>query len=198
MSRRTKLLITAFFFLLLAIPVVHLFLTWAPENPLSFRWLSVEPVDAGVPFSRPVMDFEVENTSGAPIHLWQAVLITKVDGGSRIHGELLYMEWLESDASTLDSLQESTIPPHGTVRVRSEVAESQAMKLQSGESCSIQYTWVSKRKYEFGRLIRQLRSYLPKSLHALLPTIASDNDITPFVRSQTSPKPTQQEPESRP
>jgi hypothetical protein len=70
MSRRTKLIITALFLVLLAIPVWHVASNWNPPNPLRFRLVSREK--DGNHSERVVI--EAINTSTAPRYIQSAVL----------------------------------------------------------------------------------------------------------------------------
>ncbi|QIF01988.1 hypothetical protein [Roseimicrobium sp. ORNL1] len=71
MSRRTKLLITALFLVLLGILAVYLFQSWKPENPLRFQVVSVtSPTPAtGRQYHPYLLEFTVTNTSRVPMTL---------------------------------------------------------------------------------------------------------------------------------
>jgi hypothetical protein len=70
MSRRTKLLITALFLVLMSIPVIHLTRTWQPENPLRFHVVG-ERIGEVPPYREKirVLTLEIENTSAASVVL---------------------------------------------------------------------------------------------------------------------------------
>jgi hypothetical protein len=71
MSRRTKLLITALFFVLLAIPAVYVILSWSPHEPWRARLVAVQDHQGG---EKKNLVVEVENTSSVPLCIYMATL----------------------------------------------------------------------------------------------------------------------------
>jgi hypothetical protein len=71
MSRRTKLLITALFLVLLAIPAAYVAVTWRTPNPLRFHIVAYhEPSSPEAWPEYGKLDLMVENTSNLPVHFF--------------------------------------------------------------------------------------------------------------------------------
>ncbi|QIF01989.1 hypothetical protein [Roseimicrobium sp. ORNL1] len=76
MSRRPSITILSVFLVLLGIPMVYLFLSWDPGNPIRFRVVAVTPATPapGLPEYPFLVEFTVTNTTLVPLTLRSARL----------------------------------------------------------------------------------------------------------------------------
>ncbi|RBP36940.1 hypothetical protein DES53_11581 [Roseimicrobium gellanilyticum] len=122
MSRRSKLLITALFLVLLGIPIGYVLYGWNVPEPLRFRVVAheVEP-EVPVPETTHHLRIEVQNTSSVPVYLASGVLFHDKTAAA------MYRPWmqltsLDSEDGLLpefDGIREPVyIPAHGTWRGR--------------------------------------------------------------------------------
>ncbi|RBP36946.1 hypothetical protein DES53_11587 [Roseimicrobium gellanilyticum] len=124
MSRRIKFLILALFLVLLAIPLVHLFLTWSPANPLRFQVLSQRnlPEQPGSLVHRE-LHIEVRNTSSTAIRLAYAVFFHHRELTRSPYGRLeLQPETAERSMASAELPEEILIPAGGVWRERALVS----------------------------------------------------------------------------
>jgi hypothetical protein len=175
MSRRTKLIITALFLVLLGIPTIYVVLTWHAVNPLRFRLVSPPPKPGD---DRPrTMEFEVENTSAASIHVLIALWDESPEPGKlgALRGSLL---------SRLnpgpDGLVRLTVPARSTLRFVSEIEYMSDTEGLHVESAQIQYGWFSHPKYLTSRALDWISSFLPESPQRHYYMYNPDEDIAPL------------------
>ena len=178
MSRRTKLLITTIFLVLLAIPVVYIVLTWSPPNPLRFSVVDFHgPPQADVlRMGTPAVsvNLAVENTSSSPVHLYTAVISKP---GSRPDSRDL------KDASIwLWNGKAPVIRPGGTLYCSMAVREGRYEDVTRG-NLEIHYDWISDIRSKMGDACRWLGERAPWKLQSFIfRHAACDNDVIPLER----------------
>ncbi|QIF01950.1 hypothetical protein [Roseimicrobium sp. ORNL1] len=169
MSRRTKLIITTLFLVLLAIPAVHFYFHWRPENPLRFQ---IGNAGAGFPLNPhdlrvPVI---VRNSSATPIHLQFAIIATKK---KEQVGAILPPVWLGS--KTYDEV----VPPYGTLEMycseRNFIADARAPGY-----LQVAYIWDSNLRYRAKSLYGDLGYRISQWLSLDLPYISPESDTAPL------------------
>jgi hypothetical protein len=169
MSRRTKLLITALFLVLLMVPTVYVWAYWHPANPLRFQIGKAEPEYPDDPLSFLKARVLVTNTSGTPIHLQSAVL----DDGNQELGSVEPQMWPRSKDYN------EVIPAHGTLELTSSLYWS-ASQESSIPSLQVYYYWDSSLKYRATRWCYHLRNRSPEFLQRRFPYINSYEDTIPL------------------
>jgi hypothetical protein len=161
MSRRTKLLITALFLVLLAIPVWHLVDTWHPPSPLRFRHVG-ERLDE----KEHVLAMEVQNTSHATVMFLVGSFYENDD--SRIEEPAFTSAW----GRKLD--EAVFIPPGGSVEILfhglsdlSDLSPRTKMDLQAGTWLPRQghfiYGWSSRPHAQHMRAMEWIHNRIPAS-----------------------------------
>lgn len=178
MPRRTKLLITAIFLVLLGIPVTYIALIWHPPNPLRFRVVeeSVEKHPRGVSYHW--MRMELRNTSDVTV-----VFLSVTFYPERGHGA--GMPHLFSKVG-LWEYKPVVIPPGGTTEVdfdtRMKLSVDTIAKIQAGEKParegSIEYAWLSPPQVRFEEMETWLSGKLPASWRPYMPTLEPCTDTT--------------------
>jgi hypothetical protein len=140
MSRRTKLLITALFLVLLAIPIAYVALTWTVKKPLRVRYVGLGEPEMSLlsPFNSrrtllvPVQ-LELENTAFAPIYISQVTL--DLDGTRGLADPLQVFAGDEP-------LSPGPIPVGGFMRGQALVTPETARSIQVSEM-QLHYEWVT-------------------------------------------------------
>jgi hypothetical protein len=153
MSRRTKLLITALFLVLLAIPAVYVIATWSVEHPLRFRCISALPEEmvqrsSSLP-PQPMVPFifEVRNTKSYPVH-FHGVSVRAYNPKSPMPGKYDPMDYRMRDVRdksiwAAPMVYLGVIPAHGTTCFEILVSPDRAAKFESGE-IKLAYHWASR------------------------------------------------------
>jgi hypothetical protein len=177
MSRRTKLIITALFLLLLSIPVAYVALTWTTPNPLRFHVIRYQgPLN---PDALGKMDVRVENTGDLPVHLFPGFKFGKTPGGIPEGG--IYPE---RPGFIL-------ISPRSSVSFPANVEYHTSQHPSSGEVFRMGYSWLSGTTYKVDEVRMWLKTHLPKPLSAMVPHVILANDITtlelPALKQAPSP-----------
>jgi hypothetical protein len=170
MSRRAKLLLTALFLVLLGIPMVYLFLSWEPENPLRFRLLEEKVViDPDGKNCHAIVRMEVRNTSLAAVQfIWGTFT------GESSAGEVIFQ------AAITDY-----IPSRGTIQMEISSVDflttADLRLVHPGEfhikEGSMQYEWSSRSQAWAGTACDWLRMRLPASLVRFVPGLATLEDV---------------------
>jgi hypothetical protein len=194
MSRRAKLLITALFLMLLAIPAAYITLTWRPANPLRFRQLDEKvenyasffaPGDPAGQVSHGNMLMEVRNTSLVTVRFMGAWFTAESSEGKGTF--FADDEWSEPRVS----LDEYYIPPGGSIQIElsgSALTAEDLKLLQAGmlpsRKGTMVYQWGSHVHVFASSACYWLRKQLPESLRELMPEMdpfqdVIDVDITP-------------------
>ncbi|QIF01966.1 hypothetical protein [Roseimicrobium sp. ORNL1] len=185
MSRRTKLIITALFLVLLAIPVVYAVLTWRPQNPLRFRQLgeSVLRDETGkVYYSRKLL--EVRNISVAPV-----LCLSGTYSWESPEGEGTFFASWSLGGSTIE---ERFIPPGGAIQIELDPPNlmpaeyskhRQAGEQRSGEG-RVHYRWGSRVQASTSSACLWISEKLPESMWNLVPHLDPfedeiDMDLSP-------------------
>ncbi|MEZ0276079.1 MAG: hypothetical protein ACAH88_14320 [Roseimicrobium sp.] len=167
MSRRTKLIITALFLALLAIPAVYAVLTWNPHDPIRVRAL---PGDHTTPFvgmaNQPVL---MENTSSIPLRVYFVEgatpgCVALYSGVSR-HRRL---DWPDSYIP---------IPPHGTGRVD---FYSEHVALESRPPDQVLLAYASATRDVVIRLLNWCYVRSPAFVRRFIPEVHPDYRILPL------------------
>jgi hypothetical protein len=154
MSRRTKLIITAIFLVLLGIPVVYTVLTWSIEPPLSFRcvaalpeemlqWNSGGPPEPSTPFI-----IEVRNPSPYPVGFYTMAPRHHAPGGRLPGGYYLNIscrmwELQDKPLPGVSTVHGDFIPPNGVKRFKVLVRARDAALFEMG-TVDIGYYWASR------------------------------------------------------
>jgi hypothetical protein len=165
MSRRTKLLITALFLVLLAIPVWHLVHTWHPANPLRFRQvgerLEKHPFGNGHDHW---IQMEVRNTSDATVKFLVGTFRESETPESSV-------DVIVASAAGRVLDDAVSIPPGGAVEVnfqgRSTLSTRTTMNLHAGKwqprQGSVNYGWVSGPQAQYLRAANWMHQKVPVS-----------------------------------
>jgi hypothetical protein len=151
-SRRAKLLITALFLVLLAVPVVYACLFWSIEHPLRFRCVTVLPEEmvqrhsSHPPEPRIPFIFEVRNTKPYPVY-FPGMSVRAHDPDSRLPGRdkpVGYLPRSVRDKSSwaAPSLYGQYLPAHGVTRFEALIRSEDAVELETGNIQIASY-WAS-------------------------------------------------------
>ncbi|QIF01987.1 hypothetical protein [Roseimicrobium sp. ORNL1] len=177
MSRRTKLLITTLFLVLLAMPMAYVVLAWHPQNPLRFRQLDEKATYYAFPspgglvekeyHSRMMM--EVRNTSAATVLFISGHFI----GDSSEGKEAFRAQWFAPPGH----IEAHPIPPGGAIQVEfhsaTVLATADLNLLQAGKlrlrDGVMRYQWGSHVQASTSGACIWLRERLPESLADHLP-----------------------------
>jgi hypothetical protein len=201
MSRRARLGFLALFLGLAVIPMVYLFLTWNPVDPLRFR---LTRASGQAHAAIPLYEVEITNTRGVPIRLHDGTLwmdygsIWDSQPGAIRPGRTPFFAQLDI-AATLSGwsshpgsmgrppkvtrgyriypAQTITIPSHGARRIRIRVLEGTGLLPQDGQ-LRLRYIWISQSRHLTDRAI----SWVRKHAHALSPHLPH---LTPEDTSTT-------------
>jgi hypothetical protein len=169
MSRRTKLLILAIFLVLMAIPAVHFYFHWRPENPLRFQLVKagssspLNPHDQRVPVI-------VRNSSATPIHLQFAFITTNK---SEQVGVIEPRVWFGSNTNN------EVVPPYGTLEMYGPAMNWSADALSLGD-LHVVYSWDSNLRYWAKSLYGDLRYRSSQWLSLELPYRSPEFDTAPL------------------
>jgi hypothetical protein len=164
MSRRAKLIITAVFLALLAIPLAYVALTWTTPNPLRFHSVSNHDPLKAEALCR--IELVVENTSDLPVHLFLGFKYWKTLGGLPDGG--IYPErpgFIH-------------IAPRGSVSLSAHVEHHAPGLIPSGEVYQVAYSWLSGTTYRLDDVRLWLLTHLPEPLSAMVPRDILFHDIT--------------------
>lgn len=213
MSRRTRLGFLALFLGLTAVPMVYLFLTWAPEDPLRFR---LTRASGQAHAAIPLYEVEITNTRGVPIRLHDGTLWMHYGSawdsqpGAILPGRERFFAQLDIDATVhgwsstpgsagrrpkaapiyyrLHSTRSITIPSHGTRRIPIRILDGPGLIPQEGE-LRIRYTWISMPRDLTRRMASSLRRHLPDPWQPRLPTLTPEDTtaIVEFHRVDLAP-----------
>ncbi|QIF01984.1 hypothetical protein [Roseimicrobium sp. ORNL1] len=185
MSRRTKLLITALFLVLLGIPVGYAILFWSVDQPLRFRCVTALPQEMaqGHPMMPPEtvipLIFEVENTKPYPVYLSNVIIREYTPGSSSPDGyfPLNYhsRKAPARSSSAVPSLSAQSIPAHGVTRFEVLMNPAAARTLGPDKVRLIPHCASPPRKWAIDAQ-NWLRARLPEKLgFAKLPPIPFQN-----------------------
>jgi hypothetical protein len=152
MSRRSKLLITALFLVLLGIPAVYIALTWHAVDPFRFRYVgrgevvmrSVDPFGGGPEYPVVPISIEVQNISKHPAYLQSGYLIEAGQGRGAVLEDMDLCHIM------------GTIPQHGTVRLEYMVDPEEAQRIERG-TFEVSYEAVSATKREISDFVYQTK-----------------------------------------
>jgi hypothetical protein len=176
MSRRTKLLVTAVFLVLLAVPAVYLVLSWAPPSPLRFRVLSERVEHSGKPVK--ILEIEVLNTSGITPVEFEGALWGVSPGES--HGEMI--AFLYTDAE-IDGPQ--YIYPHSPNRYTAVLGGEGYLADPSHldipiRKISVDYRWASRTKSWVMKARNHLCMLLPPGVEDYIPAPTAKVEYAPL------------------
>jgi hypothetical protein len=174
MSRRTKLLITALFLVLLAIPTVYITFTWNPQEPWRARIVEVQDEQGG---EKKKLVIEVENISSVPLCIYIAV----VEGPSAPPDQS-FPPSLEPLGPTAPSPPGWGVPhtlhvPSHQVR-RFHITVSRADWEAMPESAwAVGLVWASGTKHRATTAFLWLQSHVPRSWedHVPFPSLSDSN-----------------------
>ncbi|RBP36983.1 hypothetical protein DES53_115124 [Roseimicrobium gellanilyticum] len=161
MFRRPKLLITAILLLAFSIAVGDLMVNWSPQKPLRFRIIPPSSEKLEKSFSAGTAQVggyqvDVENTTGATIHLLRAELVSPEDSdGSRVHFSIVQT----MSAASEDDL---VIPPHGSRRLVLEMFE--ATYVTGLARSEMTYTFLSRSKENYLDLLDYVSGKWPHTV----------------------------------
>jgi hypothetical protein len=160
MSRRTKIILTALFLVLLGIPAAYIVLTWRLENPLRFRVVG-ECLEHMPPYEGQlrVLTVEIENTSAATVGIRGCYLGDAADTPKPI---LLGMMdgLIETEGPRLPP---ASIGAHGTV-LREFVFEEGVPLDKPLHEVIVWYTWNTRMAVQADALVMWLWDVLPRSI----------------------------------
>ncbi|MEZ0275646.1 MAG: hypothetical protein ACAH88_12140 [Roseimicrobium sp.] len=179
MSRRTKLIITALFLVLLGIPAAYVAITWHPANPLRFHLVEQKEIERMGVAGDGIFVITVMNTSNVPIRLGLAHLSwrrrSQTEGQDR--GDI-FPDFQERDHEN-DGHDYLFLPPQSsricTVNVRYDDVTGPPSH-ETGVQAT--YHWCSSTK---GRVLDScdwLREHTPVILHPVIPKFHLDGDDT--------------------
>jgi hypothetical protein len=192
MSRRTKLLITALFLVLLGIPTVYVALTWHAAEPFRFRYLGrgevvmhpEDPFGDGPNVPMVPIFIEVQNTRSHPVYLGTGELALERGRG---YMPRIGLGWVEAP-----------IPGHGTLRHEILVTPEAAQRVES-EALEVTYEWATRTKVKAYECIWWLRTQVEVRLHYSIrpPMLKVDSAVSDLVNdrlpepspSRTTPAP---------
>jgi hypothetical protein len=175
MSRRAKLIITAGFLVPLLFLATYVALTWAPREPLRFHAVVVEGY-GDVPPGWRVLEYVVENTSYAPIHL---VEFDQAPGDNTLQPGLYGTVRLHSLEIAVQMVQSSCIPARGKVRTRRLIHEHDLQQYRGASL--VQYIWISETRERFYSCYYWLYLHGPEWLRPHLPRLTLHYDSTPIT-----------------
>ncbi|MEZ0275296.1 MAG: hypothetical protein ACAH88_10360 [Roseimicrobium sp.] len=184
MSRRTKLLITALFLVLLGIPTAYVARTWHPENPLRFHLdeESREPDPFDPKEDHRVLKITIENTSNTPVCVLDALLIFR-DAKS---GTEQAVGWASLDRVLGGrAIVPVHVPPKGVMPC--SVLVDDAFRDCPLDHVHVQSTWMSVPKSYFARVCLWLEHRLPRKLSSHLPIPSAGEDEGPLILPATVP-----------
>ncbi|QIF01971.1 hypothetical protein [Roseimicrobium sp. ORNL1] len=176
MSRRIKIIITALFLVLLAIPAVHITLTWRPENPLRFHVVG-ERIEQMQHYKEKirVLTLEVENTAATSIVLGYGYV---EPAGEQDRPRMLGMLGCLINAKGRYDLP-VTVGARQTVpcelMFEEDVPHDTPLK-----DVVVGYSWRStslKRVQDFSRWLHE---HLPESIHRHVPFPRTPMDVQPL------------------
>lgn len=182
MSRRTKLIITALFLVLVSIPVVYVVLTWSPAEPLRFRVVGDRTVETPRDGrTRRVLEIEIENTSMVPVQTMSGSLILRDQDGEHDVGPAGLLNIVIPHSRNLAPV---IIPSHSSIRREAwldayEHRDPFILKA-SLQGATIQYWWHSATKAQ-GRLIfLWLKEHGPEFASKLRINLEHEKDEAPL------------------
>lgn len=177
MSRRTKLIITALFLVLLGIPSIYIPITWRPETPLRIHLVDIHEqneIKEGQPHRS--VEIEVENTSMVPIHLG-SITIHRETGTEHPDLPIGVVELASASTyPTRDIDGHPIIPAHGRWRGKVLVPQYWLSELSDKETF-LQISWMSRTRYRIMDIYWSLAKHLP------VPPPAYDVDRFPLEDS---------------
>ncbi|QIF01953.1 hypothetical protein [Roseimicrobium sp. ORNL1] len=177
MSRRTKLLITLLFLVLLAIPAVYVALTWSPVNPLRIRIAPAAgraplPIE---PLGYYVLPIEVENTSSTTVHLMHVSPSISPPSSTSRGDSAVELPFLLNHIRSFSIV----IPPHSTVPAHLTIYRKDLAIAELNGSLWAKYGWVSIRKATTMRFMEWIGSFPPGSWCEPVPHPRPDYDSVP-------------------
>jgi hypothetical protein len=180
MPRRTKLLITAVFLVLLAIPMGYVALTWTPRSPPHFRYLGQgEPEMRQHDLLEPTeklmipIRFEVGNPSYIPLFVQRGAWSFK-DSQSM------------SDEVFVDFLYAQVIPAGGVVRGQAYATPEQVRSIV-GKEMVMYCEWATVTRRRAKRLLEKAAHRLESSLLYEMSVPGMMFDAIPVEDASTAP-----------
>jgi len=190
MSRRARLLIFGVFFVLLAIPVVHVARGWAPVNPMCFRMVGqTAPEGNAGPLSTRTLTIEITNTGTVPIYLSDAKLLAYNPARGRRH---VYAElekfYLPITSFSGDPFAAKLAPmlPGTSRRTEVRIPEEAAARFDSSAP-TIAYVYFSGPKQWGFDLSLYLIQQVPLKLARHVPKPRTDSATTPLEMAVSPP-----------
>ncbi|QIF01970.1 hypothetical protein [Roseimicrobium sp. ORNL1] len=178
MSRRVKLIITALFLVLLAIPTVYVILTWSPPNPLRFRLVGYEdPSRKGQFRDSGKLNMIVENTSSVPVYVVWATMKRAGNPDSVADPFSQLREVYGPDDS--DSM---IIPPHTSLPCFCPVLQDE-YPASAFENIELFYGWMSANRVKASQARIWLFLRVPEFVRPCIPINwpTHDQDTTPLL-----------------
>jgi hypothetical protein len=184
MSRRTKLLITALFIVLLGIPLAYVALTWSPENPLRFSIVTQALPPAGDERPRErVLVVEVRNTSSVPVYLSDAKLVAFDASRGRRHVLVELEKFLlgPESMSNYDPFAPrlAPIPPRSVRQTTVHMPTATADQFPHTNP-TVEYVYLSKTKHRAFDLAEWLQVRVPLRFSGHVPTPRTDAASIPL------------------
>jgi hypothetical protein len=171
MSRRTKLLLTAPFLVLLAIPGIYIALTWSPPMPLRFRVLRVHTKPPYVADAYVPVLVSVENSGFHPVHLLMADArvrdISSTEAGSLGH---IYPETQDPEGFGEGATEPFIIPAHRTVELWAMILGDAVHQAENGQ-LQLTCLWLTGTKYRAYDLRESAHTYIPSWLNSRVPRL---------------------------
>ncbi|MEZ0275526.1 MAG: hypothetical protein ACAH88_11535 [Roseimicrobium sp.] len=203
MSRRTKLIITALFLVLLGIPTVYVVLSWRPRDPIQFRFVEqyVQGDENSVPTYYRII-LEAVNVSPWSIHLSEAVLTVDITDQGRNawerdlgHVPNTFITRTGQESPKLASLDIERpagrlSDPNGYYRAMRPgetrqcvvfVSSDDAFQRVPADKLRVYYEWSSKTVRQYERLRSSLSEELPEWLSLDGVFIPLDGTIAPLT-----------------
>lgn len=195
MSRRTKLLVTAVFLMLLAVPVAYIFLTWHPENPLRFEVVEHAPgmeTEVDTESAYTTIYVKITNTSSSTIHTYSDfVLNDRPPPGENPYRGMIEFE-THADGRPRVYLGEGfQFPPecvcYATCLIHPD--EVHLWRSRGYTDFTVVYSWCSSPRVYALQACTWLRSRLPESFRSIIPEIETEQQRTPleFVGAAAPP-----------
>lgn len=194
MSRRTKLLITAVFLVLLAVPVVYVAISWHPPNPLRFRLqssVSDSEVMGGPALAGYfIVQVSIENRTPFPMYF-------KGAAGSAPHGPHVFRDapsvfiFSEDMRGRLDApftgMQQTLIPAYGEIDVTGLLAPELKNSIHEG-AILIHGDWQSRTRELATNAAFWIRTHNPHWVPDIFPALPPTEETMPLEIGNQVPR----------
>jgi len=177
MSRRTKLIILAIFFVLLAIPAVYLAFHWHPRSPLRFRVVETALPPMAYYHTDTQVTVAVENVTSVPIYLRYMTLPSPAWAPHmrKVSGAVVSREQRAHKAGPQENYL--LVPAHSTIHTAAFILNERVEDARAGKLVA-EYKWMSLGKFLIHSVSQWMVRRVPKSMSRFLPEPALGVDAT--------------------